>query len=54
MSTILHDNGFDSVYIEMHLAHIDKNRIRGIYNHAQYIEKRKEMIQWYSDLLVRE
>lgn len=48
MSTILHESGFDSVWIELQLAHVDKNAIRGTYNHAQYIEKRTSMLQWYS------
>lgn len=52
MSTILHEKGFDSVWIEMQLAHVDKNSIRGIYNHAQYFESRRTMLQWYSDLLL--
>lgn len=51
MSTILHEQGFDSKWIETQLAHIDKNTIRGTYNHAQYLEKRRVMIQWYSDML---
>jgi integrase len=42
MSTILHEQGFDSVWIEMQLAHADKNSIRDTYNHAQYIESRKK------------
>ncbi|QCJ69678.1 integrase [Providencia heimbachae] len=48
MSTILHEKGFDSAWIELQLAHVDKNSIRGIYNHAQYIERRKNMLIWYS------
>lgn len=52
MSTILHKKGFDSAWIEMQLAHVDKNSIRGTYNHAQYLEKRREMIQWYNDYLL--
>lgn len=51
MSTILHEQGFNSAWIETQLAHIDKNSIRGIYNHAQYLEGRKEMMQWYADYL---
>lgn len=51
-STILHEHDFDSVWIEMQLAHVDKNSIRGTYNHALYIEKRRTMIQWYSTLLM--
>ncbi|HFQ6851519.1 MULTISPECIES: tyrosine-type recombinase/integrase [Enterobacter] len=38
MSTILHEHGFDSAWIEMQLAHVDKNSIRGTYNQAQYIQ----------------
>jgi integrase len=49
MSTILHEQGFDSAWIEMQLAHVHKNSIRGTYNHAQYIEHRKKMMRWYSD-----
>ena len=48
MSTILHEEGFDSAWIETQLAHVDKNAIRGVYNHAQYLDGRKEMMQWYS------
>ncbi|EJG2975389.1 tyrosine-type recombinase/integrase, partial [Escherichia coli] len=43
LSTILHENGFNTAWIEMQLAHVDKNTIRGVYNHAQYIEDRKKM-----------
>ncbi|HGV1019274.1 TPA: hypothetical protein ACNBYO_004603, partial [Escherichia coli] len=25
--------------------------IRGIYNHAQYMDKRREMMQWWADWL---
>lgn len=51
MSTILHEKGFDSAWIEMQLAHVDKNSIRGTYNHAQYIKQRQIMIQYYSDIV---
>ncbi|WNY88480.1 tyrosine-type recombinase/integrase [Leclercia adecarboxylata] len=50
-STILHEKGFDSAWIEIQLAHVDKNSIRGTYNHAQYLEKRREMLQQYSFIL---
>ncbi|SLO45813.1 tyrosine-type recombinase/integrase [Klebsiella pneumoniae] len=49
MSTILHEEGFNTAWIETQLAHVDKNAIRGTYNHAQYLEGRKEMMQWYGD-----
>jgi len=51
LSTILHEQGFESVWIEMQLAHVDNNSIRGIYNYAQYLENRRKMLQWYSNLI---
>lgn len=51
LSTILHEKGFISAWIEIQLAHVDKNNIRGTYNHAIYIEGGRDMIQWYSDFL---
>mgnify|MGYP004506176587 FL=1 len=51
MSTILHEEGFNSAWIETQLAHVDKNAIRGAYNHAQYLEGRQQMMQWYSDYI---
>lgn len=53
MSTILHEQGFESAWIELQLAHIDKNGIRGAYNHAQYSEKRRKILQWHSDKYIR-
>ncbi|EBZ0341109.1 DUF4102 domain-containing protein, partial [Salmonella enterica subsp. enterica serovar Infantis] len=40
LSTILHEMGFESAWIEIQLAHVDKNTIRGTYNHALYLDKR--------------
>jgi integrase len=51
MSTILHEQGFNTSWIEMQLVHTDKNSIRGIYNHAQYLDGRREMMQWYADYI---
>ncbi|OTA21757.1 integrase [Xenorhabdus beddingii] len=51
MSTILHEQGYPSEWIETQLAHVDKNSIRGTYNHAQYLDGRKEMLQWYADYM---
>ena len=41
MSTILHEYGCESTWIDMQLAHSDKNKIRDVYNHAVYYSKRK-------------
>lgn len=51
MSTILHDAGFNSQYIELQLAHVDSNRIRGTYNHATFIEERRKMLSFFSSTL---
>lgn len=50
-STILNEAGFRAEVIETALAHKEKNAIRGAYNHAQYMEERREMLQWYADHL---
>ncbi|SVR98042.1 putative site specific integrase [Klebsiella pneumoniae] len=53
MSTILHENNYDSKWIELQLAHVDKNSIRGTYNHAQYISQRRTMLDFYSSFILR-
>ncbi|WP_449547572.1 tyrosine-type recombinase/integrase [Lelliottia amnigena] len=51
LSTILHEEGYSTAWVEMQLAHTDKNKIRGTYNHAQYLEDRRNMMQWYANQL---
>lgn len=52
MSTVLNDSGlFKSEWIEAQLSHTDKNETRGSYNHAEYIEHRAKMMQWWGDYL---
>ncbi|RQG73518.1 tyrosine-type recombinase/integrase [Pseudomonas aeruginosa] len=51
MSTTLHEQGYPSEWVETQLAHVDKNTIRGTYNHAVYLDGRREMLQWYADHL---
>lgn len=51
-STILNESGiFDHDVIERQLAHMERNRVRASYNHADYLPKRKEMMQWYANHL---
>lgn len=50
-STILHEHEWPSEVIERQLAHTNKHSVRGIYNHAQYLDKRREMMQWWADWL---
>ena len=50
-STLLNENGFDRDLIERQLAHVDRNVIRGIYNHAEYLDQRRSMMQWFADYI---
>ena len=50
-STILNEAGFNADWIEIQLAHADKNQIRAAYNHARYLEQRRDMLCWYADYL---
>ncbi|GAB0658035.1 hypothetical protein BT08C7_44470 [Escherichia coli] len=51
MSTILHKEGFDSAWIENSTCHVDKNANREAYSYAQYLDRRKEMMQWYASFI---
>lgn len=50
-STRLNELGFDADHIEFQLAHVNRDRIRGIYNRAQWVEQRRAMMQSWSDYL---
>lgn len=50
-STTLNEQGFDSDVIEAALAHVDGNQIRAAYNRADYLERRRVMMQWWSDCI---
>ena len=50
-STLLHEMGFPSLLIEKQLAHSDKNKIRAVYNHAEYLPERRKMMQVWADYL---
>ncbi len=53
-STILNEQGFSSDWIERQLAHVEGNGVRAAYNHAQYLEGRRTMMQWWADHLEQE
>lgn len=44
-STLLHEQGFDSLVIERQLAHMDRNPVRAAYNKATYLPERRRMLQ---------
>lgn len=50
-STLLHEAGYASEWIELQLAHVDKNAVRGTYNHAQNLDDRRKMMQDWADMV---
>ena len=50
-STTLNEAGFDHDVIEAALAHVDKNEVRAAYNRAEYVERRRFMMAWWSSLI---
>ena len=50
-STILNEQGFDPDVIEAALAHVGKNEVRNAYNRAEYIERRKPVMTWWSEYI---
>ena len=49
-STVLNEAQFNRDWIEMQLAHSD-NSVRGVYNAAEWLSGRREMLQWWADFL---
>lgn len=49
LSTELNGRGYNKDWIERQLAHGDTDEIRGTYNHAAYVEQRREMMQDWAD-----
>ena len=52
-STRLNEMGWDSDVIERQLAHMESNKTRAAYNHADYMDQRKKMMQAWADELDR-
>jgi integrase len=47
----IQEHGYHTDIVERHLAHIDSNRIKGAYNHAEYWEQRVGLLTWYGNHL---
>ena len=51
-STVLNEqSGFDKDVIERQLAHQETDEVRAAYNRAEYLPKRREMMDWWSQWL---
>jgi integrase len=48
-STTLNEQAFDPEVIETALAHVDSNTVRAAYNRAEYLERRRTMMEWWSN-----
>jgi integrase len=48
-STTLNEQGFDADVIEAALAHVDKNEVRRAYNRAEYLDRRRKLMYWWSE-----
>jgi len=52
-STALNEHGWPADHIERQLAHVEENKIRGIYNSAEYLPGRREMMRWWSERITQ-
>ena len=50
-STILNEKGFRSDVIERQLAHVERNQVRRAYNHAEFLEERRALMQGWADYI---
>ncbi|WP_299143772.1 integrase arm-type DNA-binding domain-containing protein [uncultured Vibrio sp.] len=52
-TTLNEQSQFNGDLVEAALAHADKDKVRAAYNRSQYVEQRREMMQWWSDHIDR-
>jgi len=50
-STVLNECGWDRTLIEFSLAHVLGSDTEAAYNRAEYVERRRKLMDWWSDLL---
>jgi len=50
-ATLLNGMGYSPDHIERQLAHVEQNKVRATYNHADYLPERREMMQVWADYL---
>ncbi|WP_324710143.1 tyrosine-type recombinase/integrase [Pseudomonas citronellolis] len=52
ISTALHEMGYEEKWVDAQLSHADPdNKASGSYNHAEYVEARRQMMQAWADYL---
>ncbi|WP_407682542.1 MULTISPECIES: tyrosine-type recombinase/integrase [Pseudomonas] len=45
ISTALNEIGYPKIWIDTQLSHADPDKVSSAYNHAEYIEQRRTMMQ---------
>jgi integrase len=50
-STAANEAGWRAEVIERQLSHEERDAVRAAYNHAQYLDERRELLQWWADRL---
>lgn len=50
-STLLNEKGYDKDWIELQLAHTEENKTRASYNHARWLQDRRNMLQDWADIV---
>jgi len=51
ISTALNEMGYPKEWVDAQLSHADPNKVRKTYNHAEYVERRRAMMQDWADRL---
>lgn len=51
-STIANESGFNGDVIEKALAHNQRDKVRAAYHRSEYLEQRRELMEWWSDFLI--
>ncbi|HDT1677159.1 TPA: tyrosine-type recombinase/integrase [Enterobacter hormaechei subsp. steigerwaltii] len=51
ISTALNEIGYPKVWVDAQLSHSDPDKVSAAYNHAEYVEQRRRMMQDWADRL---
>lgn len=51
LSTALNEIGYPAMWVDAQLSHADPNKVSATYNHAQYVEPRRKMMQDWANRL---
>lgn len=53
-STVLNEAGFRADVIEKQLAHEERNQVRKAYNRADYLDERRDMLEWWASRITED